>query len=73
MINMLLAAVLYAAAPADTTITLHNVTVTGQQRRDYQMRTSQTEVQVSREFLQHNFAGSLISLSNFLPVLPDIL
>lgn len=67
MINMLLAAVLSASAPADTTVTLHNVTVTGQQRQSYQMRSSQTEVQVSREFLQQNFAGSLMQTLEAIP------
>jgi len=67
MINSLLAAVLCVTAPADTTITLHDVTVTGQQRRDYQMRTSQAEVQVSHEFLQQNFAGSLMQTLEAIP------
>lgn len=67
MINLLLAVVLYASAPADTTITLGTVTVTGQQRRNYQMRSSQTEVQISREFLQQNFAGSLMQTLEGIP------
>ena len=67
MIHLLLAAVLYASAPADTTIQLRNVTVTGQQRRDYQMRTSQTGVQVNREYLQSNFAGSLMQTLEAIP------
>lgn len=67
MINMLLAAVLCISAPADTTVTLHNVTVTGQQRHNSQMRTSQTEVQVSREFLRQNFAGSLMQTLEAIP------
>jgi iron complex outermembrane receptor protein len=67
MIHLLLAAVLYASAPADTTIQLRNVTVTGQQRRDYQMRSSQTGVQVNREYLQSNFAGSLMQTLEAIP------
>jgi len=67
MINLLLAVSLYTIAPADTTINLHAVTVTGQQRRNYQMRTSQTEVQVNREFLQQNFAGSLMQTLEGIP------
>ena len=67
MINLLLAVALYASAPADTTITLGTVTVTGQQRRNYQMRSSQTEVQISREFLQQNFAGSLMQTLEGIP------
>ena len=67
MINLLLAAMLYASAPADTTITLGAVTITGQQRHNSQMRTSQTEVQISREFLQQNFAGSLMQTLEGIP------
>ena len=67
MTNLLLAAMLYALAPADSVVTLDNVTVTGQQRRDYQMRTSQSEVQVTRDFLQQNFAGSLMQTLEGIP------
>ncbi|SFW21969.1 iron complex outermembrane recepter protein [Prevotellaceae bacterium HUN156] len=67
MINMLLAAMLYASAPADSVIALEGVTVTGQQRRDYQMRTSQSEVQVTRDFLQQNIAGSLMQTLEGIP------
>ena len=67
MINLLLAVALCASAPADTTITLDAVTVTGQHRRDYQMRTSQTEVQITHEFLQENFAGSLMQTLEAIP------
>ena len=67
MINMLLAAVLSASAPADTTVTLHSVTVTGQQHHNYQMRSSQTAVQITREFLQQNFAGSLMQTLEAIP------
>ena len=44
MINMMLAAMLMTSAPADTTISLNAVTVTGQQHHEYQMRSSQSEV-----------------------------
>ena len=67
MINLLLAVALCASAPADTTITLDAVTVTGQHRHDYQMRTSQTEVQITHEFLQQNFAGSLMQTLEAIP------
>ena len=67
MIHLLLAAVLYASAPSDTTIQLRNVTVTGQQRRDYQMRSSQTGMQINREYLQSNFAGSLMQTLEAIP------
>ena len=67
MIHLMLAAMLSTTSPADTIITLDNVTVTGQQRHDYQMRTSQSEIQVSHEFLQENFAGSLMQTLEALP------
>jgi len=64
---MLLAAALCSAAPKDTTVRLDAVTVTGLQRRDYLMRTSQSAVQVSSEFLNQNFAGSLMQTLESLP------
>ena len=67
MITLLLAATLCGVEPADTTITLNAVTVTGQQRRNYQMRSSQTTVQVNREFLNTNFAGSLMQTLEGIP------
>ena len=67
MIHLLLAAVLYTTAPADTTINLHAVTITGQQRRDVMMRSSQTEVTVGRDFLRQNFAGSLMQTLEGIP------
>ncbi|MCR4583363.1 MAG: TonB-dependent receptor, partial [Prevotella sp.] len=66
MISTLLAAALYMVAPADTVINLDAVTVTGQQR-NYQMRSSQSSVQVSHEFLQQNFAGSLMQTLEGIP------
>ena len=67
MIDMMLATLLWATAPADTTITLRDVTVTGQQRRDYQMRTSQSEIQIGHEYLQEHFAGSLMQTLEAIP------
>lgn len=67
MITLLLAATLFVVEPADTTITLDAVTVTGQQRRDYQMRSSQTTVHVNREYLKQNFAGSLMQTLEGIP------
>ncbi len=67
MISTLLAVALYAIAPADTTITLDAVTVTGQQRQDYQMRSSQSTIQINRDFLQQNFAGSLMQTLEGIP------
>ena len=64
---MMLAAMLMTSAPADTTISLNAVTVTGQQHHEYQMRSSQSEVQVSHEFLQQNFSGSLMQTLEAIP------
>ena len=67
MITLLLAATLCGVEPADTTVTLKAVTVTGQQHRDYHMRSSQTTVQVSREYLSQHFAGSLMQTLEDIP------
>ena len=67
MIAELLAAGLMAWAAPDTTVTLDAVTVTGKQRRDFQMRSSQTTVQISHEFLQQNLAGSLMQTLEGIP------
>lgn len=67
MITLLLAATLCMVEPEDTTVTLDAVTVTGQKRRDYQMRTSQTTVQVGSDFLNQNFAGSLMQTLEGIP------
>ena len=67
MITLILAATLCMVEPEDTTVTLDAVTVTGQKRRDYQMRTSQTTVQVGRDFLNQNFAGSLMQTLEGIP------
>ena len=60
MITSLLAVVLALSEPADTTITLQGVTVSGQRQRDFQMRSSQSAVQVSHDYLQQHFSGSLM-------------
>ena len=60
MIIALLAAAMWICAPADSTIALDGVTVTGQRQRDFQMRTSQSAVQISHDYLQQNWAGSLM-------------
>ena len=67
MINLLLAAMMFTSEPADTVITLHDVTVTGLQRREYQMRSSQSAVQIGQDFLQQNFAGSLMQTLEEIP------
>ena len=67
MIVSLLATVLLSCAVEDTTVTLSNVTVTGLQRRDYQMRSSQSTVQVGHEYLGQHFAGSLMQTLEGIP------
>ncbi|MCR5131827.1 MAG: TonB-dependent receptor [Prevotella sp.] len=67
MITTLLAAALYVLAPADTVITLDAVNVAGQRRKDFQMRSSQSMIQVNQEYLQQNFAGSLMQTLEGIP------
>ncbi len=54
-------------APEDTTVVLHGVTVSGQRQRDFQMRTSQSAVQVSHDYLQQHFSGSLMQTLEGIP------
>ena len=54
-------------APDDTTVVLKGVTVSGQRQRDYQMRTSQSAVQVSHDYLQQHFSGSLMQTLEGIP------
>ncbi len=72
--NILAAALMVCAgisesevAPNDTTIQLKNVTVSGKRQTDYQMRSSQTAVQISQDYLHHNFAGSLMQTLEGIP------
>ena len=67
MISNLLAAALLTCAVNDTVVRLDDVTVTGQQRRDREMRTSQTAVSVSSDYLQQHFAGSLMQTLADIP------
>ena len=54
-------------APEDTTVVLRGVTVSGQRQRDYQMRSSQSAVQVSHDYLQQHFSGSLMQTLEGIP------
>ena len=67
MITSLLAVALALSEPADTTITLQGVTVSGQRQRDFQMRSSQSAVQVSHDYLQQHFSGSLMQTLEGIP------
>ncbi len=46
--------------PTDTAVVLKEISVSAQRQRDTQMRTSQSAIQVNRDFLEQNFAGSLM-------------
>ena len=67
MITTFLTVALMAYAVNDTTVTLNNVTVSGQSRRNFQMRTSQSAIQVNHDFLEANFAGSLMQTLEGIP------
>ena len=65
--SILAAAALCVGAVNDTTVALGTVTVTGQSRRDFQMRTSQSAVQVSHDYMETHFAGSLMQTLEGIP------
>jgi iron complex outermembrane receptor protein len=67
MITNLLAAALLTCAAGDTIVKLDDVTVTGQRTHDYQMRLSQSAVQVGRNYLGQHFAGSLMQTLEGIP------
>ena len=67
MISTILAAMLTAVAPHDSTIVLQGVTVHGTAQHNYQMKSSQTGVQISRDYLESNFAGSLMQTLEGIP------
>ncbi len=67
MIINLLAAMLTMSSAPDSTITLKGVTVTGERQREVQMRSSQSSVQVSHDYLQQHFSGSLMQTLQGIP------
>ncbi len=67
MISILLGAMISMAAPSDTAVTLDAVTVSGYKNVDTKMRSSQNDVQVNQEYLQLNFAGSLMQTMEGIP------
>lgn len=54
-------------AEPDSAITLDNVTVVGRSQRDFQMKSSQSGVQVNRTYLENHFAGSLTQSLEGIP------
>ena len=67
MIFNIIASVLLATAPGDTTVVMEQVDVASQRRRDFQMRTSQSSIQVTSDYLKQNFGGSLMQTLEHLP------
>ena len=70
MITSILAVVLMGSpvVPDDSTVVeLKGVTVSGQRQRDFQMRTSQSAVQVSHDYLQQHFSGSRMQTLEGIP------
>ena len=67
MISSIMAAALTLCAAPDSTITLQGITVTGKSQRDFQMKTSQTSVQISRDYLDTHFSGSLMQSLEGIP------
>ena len=55
------------AASSDTAVTLDAVTVNGYKNVETKMRSSQNDVQVNQEYLQLNFAGSLMQTMEGIP------
>jgi iron complex outermembrane receptor protein len=53
--------------PSDTTIAIQNVEVTGMARQRQQMKSSQNSVQVGRDYLENNLAGSLMQTLQGIP------
>ena len=51
----------------DTGIVLHDVTVYGNAKRDYQMKASVNEIELDRRYLRGNFAGSLMQSLRGVP------
>ena len=68
MISILcFAALLSLAEPADTTIQMGEVEVRGTARQHQQMKTSQSSVQVTKDYLEQNFSGSLMQTLQGIP------
>lgn len=51
----------------DTSMTLRGVTVTGSKQHDFRMQSSQNRVQIDRNYLRANFAGSLMQSLEGIP------
>jgi len=67
MFSPLLVAALWMCLPTDTTITLTDVTVTADAKRDFQMKTSLSSASVSRSYIEANFSSSLMETLRGIP------
>ncbi len=67
MMTSILAAALLSCAVGDTIVKLDEVTVSGRRHRDFQMRSSQTAVQVGHDYLSQHFSGSLMQTLEGIP------
>jgi len=65
MTTIILAAVLMVWP--DTAVVLDDVTVTDHRQLDFQMHSSQSSVQVTHDYLQRNFSGSLMQSLQGIP------
>lgn len=63
----MIAAAMLMTAAGDTNITLPNVTITANTVHHMQMRTSQTNMLITADFLQSNLGGSLMQTIEGLP------
>lgn len=52
---------------ADTIVTMKDVTVIGNSKKEAMMRTSMSSVQIDRNYLQHHFSGSLMQTLSHIP------
>jgi len=67
MISTILAAALAVCQVADSTVVLDSITVDGNSKRNYQMRSTLSGLQISHSFMETNFAGSLMQTLESVP------
>ena len=67
MIIPLLAAALFSCAEPDSAVRLDDVIVIGNAAREFQMRSSQTALQINRDYIDNNFSGSLMQTLEGIP------
>lgn len=67
MIIPLLAAALFSCAEPDSAVRLDDVIVVGNATRDFQMKSSQTALQINRDYIDNNFSGSLMQTLGGIP------